>query len=522
MKSSSTALAYEETAPPVSRAESVPRSDRAAYMIYAFAIAASVSVWLLAIRAPLGIDETGSYWQISAGFSAIWPRQFMGLAFPAYPYILWFFTRCIGHSEIALRIPSVLAMLGAAGLLYRAARELFERDVSLVAVLIFCINPIVAFEAVDVRPYAFAVLITNAAILVLLRLRTSRSLWLAAIFGFLAAFVVYFHHLFAAILPAFLLCLIVFKFRDGRNGWKQVGIALAVFCIAFLPLIPGLEYLFRTAHSHVYEAVPGLLDLFWTLAPGWLLAAFVFAALFSLAKAGGLWLPPRWPWNPLLCVSFGLIPILILFGVSAGTPIHMFAARHRLVAVPGISLGWALAISCLPWRSARPRFCAVLAVMTLAFAFGSPNLGNHVPTWKYALEVAEKNASVDNAPVVMCSPFVESDYARMPVADPTQSIIFAPITYYKLSVPVVPLPKDFSDETTRVGAEFLRNAAQLHKRFLVLAYTANPIVTNTSYPTVQWIEKNASDAYSFRSLGVFDGIAVLEFVPRNPFASLSH
>jgi 4-amino-4-deoxy-L-arabinose transferase-like glycosyltransferase len=491
-------------------------SGRFANIVYGLAIGASILVWLLAIRAPLGMDETGSYWQISAGVSPIWPRQFMGLGFPAYPYILWFFTKCIGNSEMALRIPSVLAMLGAALLLYRAAREFFDEEISLVATVLFCINPIVVFEAIDIRPYAFAVLVTNAAILVLLRLRASKSVLLAGLFGFLAAFILYFHHLFAVILPVFLVCFIAFAFQKGKAGWKQLGIALAVFCVTFMPLIPGLKYLFRTAQAHVYETAPDLGQLLWTLAPGWIIPGILFAALVAWTQGG------RWEqhsssfWIKLLiCASLGLIPALLLFGISAGTSIHMFAIRHRMVAVPGISLVWAVAVGCIPQRVARALLCAVLVTVSVVFALMSPHAGVHTVSWKYALQAAEKNASVDHAPVVMCSTFVESDYAAMPVADPAASIFFAPITYYKLTSPVIPLPADFTPETVRVASGFLKQAAAKRQRFLLLAHTDNPVLPNTSYPTVQWMEKNTSETYNVRWLGIFDGIAVLEFVPRN-------
>jgi len=128
---------------------------------YTLAIAVSISPWFLAIRAPLWLDETGSYWPISAGFSQIWPRTFSSMSFIAYSYILWFWTKLFGNSEIALRALSVLAMLGAVYLLYLAARELFERDIAFIAAVIFCLHQIVVFASIDVRPYAFAALATN-------------------------------------------------------------------------------------------------------------------------------------------------------------------------------------------------------------------------------------------------------------------------------------------------------------------------------------------------------------------------
>ena len=97
--------------------------------VYALALAVSISIWFIALRSPLWLDETHSYFEIKAGFSQIWARLGWHIP-PLYAYLLWLWTKLAGTSEVALRIPSVLAMLGAAYLLYRAARALFDWDVA--------------------------------------------------------------------------------------------------------------------------------------------------------------------------------------------------------------------------------------------------------------------------------------------------------------------------------------------------------------------------------------------------------
>jgi hypothetical protein len=482
-------------------------SQRASDAIYVLAIAASVGIWLLALREPLGPDETGSYWQISAGLSQIWPRQFVGMEFPAYPYILWLFTRLIGASELALRIPSVLAMLGAAFLLYRSARELFAKDIALIATFLFCVNPLVAFEAADVRPYAFAILVTNAAILLLLRLRRSDSLWLAALFGVCAALIPWFHHLFATILPAMLACAIAFKFRAGRTGAKQLGIAFACFCVTFLPLIPGLKYLFHTAHSHLYESSPKPSDLLLTLALGWALPCFVLAGLASLAARYRRVHPPR-SREILVCLSLGLIPVLLLYGISVGTPIHIFAERHRLVATPGLALCWALALSCFGGPAPRRLFTGLLTFITIGAIVAGGKAPHHYDSWKQGMQAVEKFTAADHAPVMMCSAFIESDFDPMPADSPKLHSFFAPLTYYKISSPIIPLPQDFNNETIRVASDFLQNAARNHQRFLVATEIK-------SHPTVHWIEQATSETHTPRELGRYGVIEIVEFSPNS-------
>jgi hypothetical protein len=490
--------------------------NRASFSIYVLALAVSISAWFFAIKAPLRLDETGSYWQIHGGFSEIWSRQFspISLSFPAYTYILWLSTKLIGTSEIALRAPSVIAMLGAVYLLYLAAREIFEREIAVIAAVIFCLDPIVVFAAIDIRPYAFGILVTNAAILVLLRLRHSNSNWLAALFGLTAAWIIWFHYLFGVILPALVLCFIVFKFRDRKTLLRQFSVAVAAFAFAILPLIPGLRELFSTSQSHVYEPAPSLGDLIWTLLPGSILFIFcgtVLVAFLEFAAGRGRSQLNRLEgWQLLLCISVAFVPLLILYGVSAETSIHMFTARHRLVAIPGLALCWALLLSRIGSRNIRLLFCVALVVTTFLVSFKSPISRHHENSLKYALEVAQTNASVDNAPVLLCSNFVESNFSPMPSVDTVNdSYLFAPLSYYKLRVPVVPLPKSMNDGAIQAGSQFLREAAQKHERFLVLGDQA------VNRGTLDWFSRNAAATHTLHELGVFDQMEVLEFVPRS-------
>jgi hypothetical protein len=95
----------------------------------------------------------------------------------------------------------------------------------------------------------------------------------------------------------------------------------------------------------------------------------------------------------------------------------------------------------------------------------------------------------------------------MPIGSAVRdSAIFAPLSYYQLSVPLVALPRALNEEAMRVGSRFLQEASQRHERFLALAFVP-------SYGTLDWIANHTSGV-QVRELGVFDGIKVLEFDPR--------
>ncbi len=478
--------------------------------LYALSLAASISLWFIAIRAPLWLDETVSYFWIKGGFRELISRQGWPTV-PAYSFVLWLWTKMLGTGEITLRILSILAMLGAVYLLYRAARELFdtesEKDVAIIAAVVFCLNPIVIFAAIDVRPYALAALAVNASIFILLRLRRNNSNWLAALFGFSAASIVYFHFLFQVILPALAIGFIAVKMNPaGRQSMlRQGAVALGVFAVAYLPVIPGLLYMLHTSGEHVFDQAPKLAELDATVAPGGLFLIFaatilVAAALRRLDVRTGLA-----GWRILLCASLALAPILILYGVSAETSIHIFVLRYRLVAIPGIALCWAWLVSRIDSRALRLLFCVALVALTAYQYFRDPISRQHGYTWKYALEIAQANARVDNAPVLICSDLPEADHSTMPVGVAVKdSVMFAPLTYYRLSVPVVALPRAFNTDARRIVASFLAQPERRRQRFLAMGFWP-------SYGTLVFITDSAAATHRVHNLGLFDGITVNEF-----------
>src|SRR5205823_7569854 len=213
-------------------------------------------------------------------------------------------------------------------------------------------------------------------------------------------------------------------------------------------------------------------------------------------------------WRIVLCASLALVPILVLFVVSRETPLHIFIGRYRLVGIAGIELLWALVISSFRPRFLRPLLCALVVASMAHLYFSSPLARNHGYTWKYALEAAEKNASADNAPVLICSDLPESDHMPLPAGDAAKdSNLFAQLSYYKLSVPVIGLPRSLNDEAMSLSSSFLQQAAARHQRFFAMGFVA-------SYKTLRWIVGRAAATHNARQVGNFDGVMLLEFTPK--------
>jgi hypothetical protein len=477
--------------------------------IYVLAVLVALSVWFLAVRSPLWLDETVSYWSIVGGFRQIWARSLEANSFPAYFYILWFTNAVLGSKEIVLRIPSILAMLAATYVFCRCARELFAREVALVATVLFILDHRVVFAAIDVRPYAFALLITNAAIFSFIRWSKTKKVSYAALLGITSAGIFYFHYLFGCIVAAFVIAYFIDRGRSPLTELRQVVVAVGCFALLMVPVVSRVWYMYQTRNTHIVSDAPTFKSFLHSLGPG--AAPFVF---FGVALVAALMRKVSIPDGEnvrkfLLCATLALVPSGILYGISVATPLHVFIPRYEAVAVPGIVLCWAWIFSLIDSRLLRVLGCAALVTWTAYANYTSPGASIHGRSWKYPLEFADANSARDASPLVICSALPESNSWDMPSGPAGESILFAPLSYYKVRATVVPMPRDLDARAQLIGRRFFLHAALNHERFLALGFPA-------SYATLDWLESQTSTTYTPHVLGQFDGIAVIEFAPRNP------
>jgi uncharacterized membrane protein len=488
--------------------------ERIAASVYALSLLVALSIWFLAIRAPLWLDETGSYWNIAGGIRQIWTRSIELNSFPAYYYVLWVANVIVGSGEVALRIPSVLAMLAATYVFYRCARELFVRDVAVIATVLFILNRRIVFAAIDVRPYAFALLITNLAILCLFRWTKTRSpakrTFYSALLGITSAGIFYFHYLYGCIVVAFLI--IVFINAYHRHSpfaeLSQLRVAAGCFGLLMMPVLPRLWYLHQRRNTHIFADLPPFRLLPRALSPGVVGLVFVGAIVVALLMHK-LSMPDGGSVRQfMMCATLAVVPLVILYVISVATPLHIFIDRYEGVAVPGIALSWAWIFSRIDSRGLRLAGCVALVTWSVFLSYASPTAHIHKNTWKYALQFSDDNAARDGAPLVICSDLPEADFQPMPTGAVGDSVLFATLGYYRVRASVIPMPRTLNQEAQSIGTRFLQRAALNHQRFLALGYIA-------SYPTLDWLASQASNTYISRVLGNFDGVRVEEFVPRD-------
>ncbi|MGX7670087.1 glycosyltransferase family 39 protein [Plantactinospora sp. DSM 117369] len=258
-----------------------------------------------------------------------------------------------GDSVVALRLPSALAMAGAAALTTVLGARLFGRRAGLLAGLLFAILPSTSRYGQEARPYALATLLAVLATLLLCR-AVERSTWprwagyAAAVAGLGLA------NLFAVSLVAGHALAALLGRRDPvrLRGLLAVG-------LAGLLLVP-LAVLGRSQQGRQLDWVgrPGFGDLLGL--PGSVVQAGVVGGL--LVGLAAVAVAARGRWGVVLGLTV-LLPALLLFVAGQVTP--LFVPRYLLFVVPFACLLAAATLA--PLRPA-----AALTIVLVAGLLGAP------------------------------------------------------------------------------------------------------------------------------------------------------
>src|SRR5215831_7752883 len=133
-----------------------------------------------------------SYWRDEAATMSAAQRPFGNLlqtlgnidaVHGAYYILIWVAVRLGGTGELVTRLPSALAMAGAAAAVAALGRRLISPRAGLAAGLVFAVLPEVSLYGQDARPYAIVVALAALASYLLARAmpadRGARNRWLA-------------------------------------------------------------------------------------------------------------------------------------------------------------------------------------------------------------------------------------------------------------------------------------------------------------------------------------------------------
>jgi mannosyltransferase len=288
-----------------------------------------------------------------------------------YYLVMWPLVRVAGSGEVVTRLPSVLAMAVAAGLVAALGRRLVSPGAGLAAGLIFAFLPQVSLYGQDARSYAMVTALGAAASYLLVRAisaargsrdgggwRDSRR-WLAGYAACLAAMGAL--NIFGLLLIAAHGVTVAITCLLRRNAARSFAVAwLAVAAAVVLLVSPVLALAFdqRSTVSWITPPDAVTFTTWWRLVgPGGMVLAICAACgcgLVASALAGRAALRASWP--PMLAalaLPWLVLPPAILIGVSFARPLYV--PRYLLYCLPAVALlaGAALAALAALGRAVR-------------------------------------------------------------------------------------------------------------------------------------------------------------------------
>ena len=374
------------------------------------------------------LDETLTAWVIGDGLGDAIERswRFQGQS-PLYFAGLWIWAQLVGTSFLALRLPSLLAMVLTGWQLRRLASDLgLGRQRDLVLAL-FALFSTVHVNAVTARPYAFllltVVLASRAGLRWSLSGRRSDSLRWAA----LCALAAYFQP-FAVYAIAAQFWWLVVRWRAG-DSLQRLVTPVIMTGVLVLPLLPQVWSLAQRQGDLAFADVPSLGEF----ASGMLPLAIVVGILAGAVLSRRLNRRPELDDATPFVLSAAFFPQIGLLAQSHLTDNGVLVAKYLAPATVGVALLAAVLVACLTTRA------AVLVASALMLLLPILELE---PQRTHEWDVAVEFLSIGHpdADVVAMTGFIEA--ANLSHLDDPEvgDYLAAPLSTQGFGAEVLPLP----------------------------------------------------------------------------------
>ena len=400
------------------------------------------------------LDETVTWWTTNHGLRELitrctfWPGSIL------YNSLILVLRSLGVHREWMLRLPSLLAVMLSAAVLFDLARRWFSKRVAIAALVFFCMQQWISFAATDARPYGLGLLMVMTATWLMLRWLETQRAAEACAYGVAAALILHFHMLFVTVLVFHAIYLAVTMPRN-RHAARQAALAVSILAALAIPLLPQYLYAFSGRAAHTFSNP----RTFWDLGRQFL------PTLPMLASAAIAALLPRW--QPaqrtavdqkyvLLAGLWAVVPMSLLFVAAKLSGSDLFVGRYLIPYVPGIALCFGLILEYLSTRLRTGLVLLVLLIPTMIDCWHG-EFPSHTTwgNWAAAIEFVD-HENRTGLPALMRSPFPESDFFDWRRSKMDDSAIYAPLGFYRSASEWHPLPVTFNAGAARAIDDLVR------------------------------------------------------------------
>ena len=284
---------------------------------------------------------------------------------PGYHLVMRFWCKLFGYGEVAVRLPSALAMIAGLLIVFDCARRLTDSLHGLIAfALLTCsLLPYYGYEA---RPYAFFFMLSALAFWIW-TCTPRDSKWSAFWFGAVLGLAVTMHYYAVLNIVPYLLWEIT-RWKPGKRPSPKLVAGVIGVAVVYAALSP-LAMSFSRGFSHGFWAHPSLYalrEIFPELFPDGLFLfamAMIWAALTRMPGRGTT--APEM--QPAEALGWFFLSIPLAGFVLAELRTNAFLPRYFIGALPGI----AVAVACWLWRYSRNAQRLSMGILLLLAAWGA-------------------------------------------------------------------------------------------------------------------------------------------------------
>lgn len=433
-----------------------------------------VRLWLMPLPSSFWLDETATIFvaQQGAGHASVieaGPQSWRSWYYPA----IRVGGAVFGYSEVAARVPSVLAMAGMLALLAAMARRLIDPRAAWFAVFACLALPGVNYQAANARPYAIGMFFFAAAALFLVRWLDSGRWRDALLFAACAALTLHIHLMFWPSCVLFILYAAVrVATGDTAVSWSGGVAIFGIWAVALLPVILDTLSLFRQARTHVVAPLPSVMQFLRSLDVTLVLGCAAAAALLMRAC--------RWPRNAtkishatmLLTGGWWLCQPVLLYSFSWVTGESVFVPRYLQLALPGAALAAAAAAAWFVPAQHWPKLATALALGVLIFGgrWGQLWPLHHNSDWRAAAATVNQLEAAGDIPLICPSAYIE---ARPPVWRPDYPLpgfLYTQLYVYPIQAPTYLFPFEDSPAADAWAASLSDGTLRASRKFLIYGW----------------------------------------------------